>query len=93
MSFWTHPFFAVGLKKVLPAVLLNKLFFFAAYKATDNPCIVDVSWTIGHWVVGAVYASHFGALDTFGGKLVFGLLSLWALRLAGHLFYHRIYAG
>lgn len=93
MSWWAHPFFALGLKKVLPAILLNKMVFFAGYKVTDNPCIVDVGWVVDHFVAGTVYAVHFGALNTFGGKLAFGLLTLWAVRLAGHLFLHRIYPG
>lgn len=89
----SHPFIEIGLKKVLPAVLLNKLAFFGIYKYTDNPGVVDVAWTIGHLVVGGVYASHFNALQSSCGQIMFGLLSLWAVRLAGHLFYHRIYQG
>ena len=88
-----HPFVSVGLCKVLPAVMLNKLAFFGIYKASDNPGVVDVAWTVGHWIAGAVYAYHFNALSTIGGRVMFGLLSLWALRLVGFLTINRILPG
>lgn len=92
-SFFSHPFFSVGICKVLPVVLLNKLAFFGLYKLTDNPGIVDVAWTAGHWLAGAAYAYHFNAFSTVGGKIMFGLLSLWALRLGGFLLKNRIIPG
>lgn len=89
----SHPFFSVGLMKVLPAVALNKLLFFGIYKATDNPGIVDVAWEAGHWIAGAVYAHHFGSLNTIGGKIMFGLMTLWAIRLGGFILVNRILPG
>lgn len=92
-SFFAHPFFSVGVTKVLPVVMLNKLAFFGMYKASDNPGIVDVAWTFGHWLAGAVYAYHFNALSHTGGKIMFGLLTLWALRLGGFLLKNRVIPG
>ena len=89
----SHPFFRIGIARVLPLVMLNKLAFFGVYKATDNPGVIDVGWTVGHWLVGAYYAYHFNALSTLGGKIVFGLLTIWAIRLAGFIVKNRVQPG
>lgn len=93
MTLFSHPIVSVGLFKVVPAVLGLKVAGFLAYKATDNPGIVDVTWTAGHWVAGLVYARHFGTLNSLGGGIAFGLLTLWAMRLGGHLMKHRVLPG
>lgn len=79
--------------KVLPCLLINKAFFFIGYKITGNVCIVDPAWAIGHLVAGAVYAHHFSAYKIPAGQVALALLGIWALRLGGFLFYHRVYKG
>lgn len=54
---FTPELISVALKKVLPVILVNKLIFFVIYKKTKNPCVVDVGYTVGHFLAGAVYAS------------------------------------
>lgn len=90
---FAHPFVAVGLKKVIPAVMLNSLMFLGAYKYTGNTAVVDVAWEAGQWVVGSVYAYHFNSLSTTAGKVMFGLLTLWAIRLGGFILLNRVMTG
>lgn len=79
--------------KVLPAIFLNQGLFFIGYKMTGNHCIVDPAWAMGQFMAGATYALHFGTINTRPGQLILGLLGLWAVRLGGFLFYHRVYKG
>jgi len=63
------------------------------YKFTNNnECVVDVAYTVSHLVAATVYANHFG-ISSFQNKFKLFLLSFWTLRLAGFLFYNRIYKG
>ncbi|CAD8112952.1 unnamed protein product [Paramecium sonneborni] len=83
----------IGLKKVLPGILLNQIAFYSLYKILkNNECIVDVAYTVSHFVAGSIYAYHFG-LSSFENKFKLGLLALWTARLAGFLFYYRILRG
>lgn len=61
------------------------------YRVSKNPSIVDVSWSLGLMVAGLIYLWHQPA--TFRSAVISGLLILWALRLAGYLFFTRIAKG
>jgi steroid 5-alpha reductase family enzyme len=61
------------------------------YRLLKNPCVVDVAWSIGIMMSGFIY---FSAIPiTPRNTVVSALLTLWALRLAGYLWYTRIRQG
>jgi hypothetical protein len=53
-------FVNIALKRTLPVLMLNKLLFFCIYKYTKNACVVDVGYTVGHFLAGATYAYYAG---------------------------------
>lgn len=84
-----------GFTRVLPALLLNKALFFAGYLYTQNACIVDCGWVVGHFVAAGVYAHHFGAFkggpQSVSSLILLGFVGFWCLRLAGFIFKNRIW--
>lgn len=84
-----------GATRVLPALLANKAIFFAGYLYTQNPCIVDCGWVVGHFVAASVYAAHFGAFsggaNSASGLFLWALIGIWCARLAGFIFKERIW--
>ncbi len=61
------------------------------YRFFKNPSVVDVSWSIGLMVSGLIYLSHIPLTTrTFVASV---LLLLWAIRLAGYLWYTRVRHG
>lgn len=62
-SFIPKEFVEVAFKRVLPVLLINKLLFFALYKVKKNPCVVDVGYTVGHFLAGATYAYSVGNIS------------------------------
>ena len=84
-----------GFTRVLPVLLANKALFFAGYLYTQNPCIVDCGWVVGHLVAAGAYATHFGAFSggTIGmnGFFMLCLVGFWCYRLAGFIFKERIW--
>lgn len=61
------------------------------YRILKNPSVVDVSWSFGLMMAGLIYL---GSQPLNLRLLVIGgLLMLWALRLAGYLWYTRIRKG
>ena len=83
----------VGLTKVIPAILINKLIFFIGYKISGNASIVDTAWTVSHFVAGAMYYWHFEAYNHASGNIMLGILFAWTARLSYHLFVYRILRG
>jgi len=58
------------------------------YRITHIPNVVDVAWSIGHWLAGTLYLFAEG-INT--RKLVLWvILTVWALRLAGYLYWTRL---
>lgn len=66
-------------------------FVWLLYRASKNPSVVDVSWSIGLMVAGLIYIND----QPFKLRLLVlgGLLVLWAMRLAGYLWLTRIRKG
>ena len=61
------------------------------YRLLKNPSVIDVSWSLGLMISGFIYLSM-TALSL--RIMVIGfLLMVWALRLAGYLWYTRIKLG
>lgn len=61
------------------------------YKRINNPSIVDLSWSIGLMMAGLIYLFADGINHR---KLVIAaLLCVWAIRLAGHLWWTRLRFG
>jgi steroid 5-alpha reductase family enzyme len=61
------------------------------YRILANPSIVDVAWSIGHWLAGTLYLFAHGLHGR--SMIVWLMLTIWALRLAGYLFWTRIRLG
>lgn len=61
------------------------------YRVLKNPSVVDASWSIGLMASGLIYLVS--ATLTLRTMVVSLLLIVWALRLAGYLWYTRIRHG
>lgn len=61
------------------------------YRLFKNPSIVDVSWSLGLMVSGLIYI--YSAPSSTRQIVIGALLSLWAVRLAGYLWYTRVRKG
>lgn len=72
-------------------LVLQMCFVWVVYRLLKNPSIVDASWSIGLMISGLIYLLSIPI--TLRNTLVSGLLVLWAFRLAGYLWYTRIYQG
>lgn len=72
--------------KALPLLAGSNLLFYTCYKLSNNVTFIDVGWAINHLLVGSYYFSKNNALSSWQGKLLFGLLSLYSIRLGGYLF-------
>lgn len=58
------------------------------YRATGIPNIVDVAWSIGHWLAGTLYLFAHGTNTRT--VILWSVLSLWTLRLASYLYWTRV---
>jgi steroid 5-alpha reductase family enzyme len=63
----------------------------AIFRITGNPSIVDVAWSIGHWLVGTLFLFSHGIHPR--SFILWLILTLWAGRLAGYLYWTRIRIG
>lgn len=61
------------------------------YRITANPSMVDVAWSIGHWIAGTIFLFANGVHIRV--LLLWIVLTIWALRLAGYLYWTRIRVG
>lgn len=72
-------------------LVLQMCLVWIVYRALKNPSVVDASWSIGLLMSGLIYL---GMMPITPRTVVVGaLLTLWALRLAGYLWYTRILQG
>lgn len=72
-------------------LVLQMCFIWIVYRLLKNPSVVDASWSIGLLMSGLIYL---GSMPITQRTTVVGaLLTLWALRLAGYLWYIRILQG
>lgn len=73
------------------AIIFTMCGFWLYYKRTNNPGIVDVAWSLCHWVGGSIYLLSGNMASR---KIILWLLlSIWAVRLAGYLYWTRIRIG
>lgn len=63
-SFIPREFIEIALWRALPVLLINKVIFFMCYKYTKNVSVVDIGYTVGHFLAGLTYALYVG--DIFG---------------------------
>lgn len=75
---------------LISAVIM--LITWLVYLKTQNASNVDVAWVLSSYVVGSfwLWSSNVPNLDKL---FIFVLLSLWAIRLGGFLFYTRARVG
>jgi steroid 5-alpha reductase family enzyme len=72
-------------------LVFHMCFVWMVYRVTKNPSVVDASWSIGLLISGLLYL---GTIPITLRTTVVGiLLTLWALRLAGYLWYTRVLQG
>jgi steroid 5-alpha reductase family enzyme len=76
---------------VLLYLVLQMSFIWIIYRVLKNPSVVDASWSFGLMMSGLIYLGSMPI--TFRNIVVSVLLALWALRLAGYLWYTRIHQG
>lgn len=72
-------------------LFLQMCFVWVLYRLTNNPSIVDVSWSLGLMIAGLIYL--FSAPLTSRILIIALCLSLWAIRLAFYLWATRIRHG
>lgn len=72
-------------------IVMQMCFIWIVYRLLKNPSVVDASWSIGLLMSGLIYL---GSMPITQRSAVVGaLITLWALRLAGYLWYTRILQG
>lgn len=72
-------------------LFLQMCFVWMIYRLLKNPSVVDASWSLGLMISGLIYL--WSIQITCRTIVVSALLMVWALRLAGYLWYTRIYQG
>ncbi|CAD8047701.1 unnamed protein product [Paramecium sonneborni] len=86
-------FVEVALTWGLPAILIDQVLFFFAYKiAGDQICMVDVAYPISHLVAGIVYCI-FSEISLTSKIIYIILVILWSMRLAGFICIYRVIGG
>lgn len=79
------------LMTVIVYLVLQMVLVWGVYRVLKNPSVVDTSWSLGLMVAGLIYL---GAQPLTTRSVVISmLLVLWALRLAGYLWYTRVRHG
>ena len=76
---------------VIIYLILQMSFVWMVYRLLKNPSVVDASWSIGLMMSGLIYLESMPI--TPRNILASALLIVWALRLAGYLWYTRIHQG
>lgn len=76
---------------VLGYLVLQMTVVWLAYRLLNNPSVVDSAWSIGLMNAGLIYLGS--TSWTLRSIVIAVLLVLWALRLAGYLWYTRILQG
>lgn len=76
---------------VIVYLVLQMCFMWLLYRIMKNPSVVDASWSIGLMISGLIYLGS--TPISLRNSVVGALLVLWSLRLAGYIWYTRIYRG
>lgn len=76
---------------VILYLFLQMVFVWMLYRKTNNPSIVDSSWSIGLMMAGFIYL--FSAQVSQRNLIIAALLGAWALRLAGYIWWTRLRLG
>lgn len=76
---------------VIVYLILQMIFVWVLYKITNNPSIVDSSWSIGLMIAGFIYL--FSTPINQRKLIIAVLLSVWALRLSGYIWWTRLRLG
>lgn len=71
------------------AVLMSATWLY--YRLKGNPGAIDVAWSIGHWLAGTIFL--FSVSVNTRTIVLWLLLTLWAVRLAGYLYWTRVRVG
>ena len=72
-------------------LFLQMCFVWIIYRLIKNPSVVDASWSIGLMTSGLIYL--WSLPMTPRSAVISMLIIIWALRLAGYLWYTRIRQG
>src|SRR5437762_12040493 len=72
-------------------LIVQICFVWVIYRLVKNPSVVDVSWSLGLMTSGLIYL--WSGPMTARSAVISALIILWALRLAGYLWYTRIRQG
>lgn len=72
-------------------LLLQMCFVWIVYRFIKNPSVVDASWSIGLMASGLIYLWSLPMSPRCA--VISALVIIWALRLAGYLWYSRIRQG
>ena len=72
-------------------LLFQMCFVWMGYRLIKNPSIVDASWSIGLMMSGLIYLWTLPMPPR--RAIISALIIVWALRLAGYLWYSRIRQG
>ncbi|MFA6303441.1 MAG: DUF1295 domain-containing protein [Legionella sp.] len=72
-------------------IFLQMNVVWVVYRLLKNPSVVDTSWSLGLMIAGLIYL--WSVPITPRSAVISALLILWALRLAGYLWYTRISKG
>lgn len=76
---------------VIMYLILQMCCVWIIYRLTKNPSVVDTSWSLGLMFSGFIYL--WSGHVTLRTVVVSVLLTVWALRLAGYLWYTRLSKG
>ena len=60
-----------------------------AYKLTNNPSIIDFTWSLALMAAGIIYMNRDSDYSNLRTLVIAALLVLWSLRLAGYMFFSR----
>lgn len=81
----------VTIVAVIAYLIVQMCLVWGVYRLLKNPSVVDVSWSLGLMMSGLIYLNIMPF--TQRNAVISALLVLWALRLAGYLWYTRIRQG
>lgn len=66
------------------------LILWVIYLIIKNACLVDVGWTVNHFIVGTGLFALYADTGSYKMYIFYTLLACWALRLGGYLLFTRV---
>lgn len=72
-------------------VFIEMCVIWGYYRYTKNPGVVDVGWSLGFFLAGTIFLFH--STSNLRLILIYAVLCIWALRLAGYLYFTRVRKG